>query len=63
MDVIAWLAQNWVEVLAIVGAVEVIATTVAKLTPTKKDDDFIQKVRKFCESVSGLFLPDLKSKK
>jgi len=48
--------------MAIVGTALTLATMIAKLTPTHKDDDFIEKVRKFFEKISSLGLPDVQSK-
>ena len=50
------------QIMAIVGTALTLATMIAKLTPTHKDDDFIEKVRKFFEKISSLGLPDVQSK-
>jgi SepF-like predicted cell division protein (DUF552 family) len=38
------------------------ATIIARLTPTKKDDEILEKIRKYVEKASNLFIPDRKSK-
>ena len=49
-------------IFAVIGAALVLAKAIAKLTPTQKDDNVIEKIRKFFDKVSDLFLPDLQSK-
>ena len=49
-----------VQVLEAVGLLVGSATIIARLTPTKKDDSIVEKVRLFVEKVSNLFLPDRK---
>lgn len=46
--------------LQYVGIIISIATIFARLTKTKKDDNFIEKIRKFMEGLGNLFLPDRK---
>lgn len=45
-------------ILEIIGYVVMAATVVARLTKTKKDDSYVQKVRKIVEFISNLGLPD-----
>lgn len=57
------MVNNLVQILEAVGLIVGGATILARLTPTQKDDNFIEKVRKFLEKISNLFLPNLKSSK
>lgn len=57
---INYITNHSVEILAILGAVLTLATLIARLTPSKKDDTFIEIIRKKVESISNLFLPDRK---
>ena len=52
-----------IEIFAIIGLVLTLANAIAKLTPSTKDDTFVEKARFWFEKVSNLFLPDLKAKK
>ena len=36
-----WIKENWLEILAVTGNLYAIAQVVARLTPTKKDDEII----------------------
>ena len=36
------------------------ATIIARLTPTHKDEDFLEKIRLIVDKISNLFLPDNK---
>ena len=50
-------------VIEIIEALSMIiagATILARLTPTQKDNNFLEKVRKIVEKISNLFLPDVK---
>ena len=49
---------NIVEILEAVSMIVAGATILARLTPTKEDDTFLEKVRKFLEKIGNLFLPD-----
>lgn len=44
MNIVEWLANNWVEVVAAVAAVAGTARLIVKLTPTPKDDAIVAKV-------------------
>lgn len=59
MEVISFLSENYVEIFAAIGALLTFANVVAKLTPTQKDDNIIEKIRKFFDKMSDLFLPDV----
>ena len=52
-----------VEVMQIVEIVTIamaLATAIARLTPSSEDDTKVEKVRKFLEKVSNIFLPNVK---
>lgn len=53
MNIVNWVVENATTVLAIVGAVQVIAVAVVKLTPTPKDDAFLAKVLPWVEKLAG----------
>lgn len=52
-----WLQTNWDDVLAIIGGVVVVVSTVVKLTATDKDDTVWAKVLKVLSALS-LVNPD-----
>lgn len=52
-----WLQTNWDDVLAIIGGVVLVVSTVVKLTSTKKDDTVWAKVLKVLSALS-LVNPD-----
>lgn len=56
------ITNNYVEIFAILGAILTVANLVARLTPTKKDDTIVEKFRRRFESLSNLFIPDIKTK-
>ena len=62
MEAINFIINHSVEILAIIGGVLSISKAIAKLTPTGKDDEVIEKIRKVFEKISDLFLPDIKRK-
>lgn len=49
---INFLAENWDMIFGIFGAVVALGTTIVKLTPTQKDDNFWAKVVKIADWVS-----------
>lgn len=51
---------NIVEILYALGLIVSGATILARLTPTSKDDSFLEKARVFLEKVGNIFLPNLK---
>lgn len=52
-----WLQTNWDDVLAIIGGVVLVVSTVVKLTATAKDDTVWAKVLKVLSALS-LVNPD-----
>ena len=54
MEILNLLQQTLEGIVYIVTG----ATIIARLTPTNKDDKLIEKIRKFIEKASNLFLPN-----
>ena len=52
-----WITTHWDDVLAIIGGVVVVVSTVVKLTATDKDDTVWAKVLKVLSALS-LYNPD-----
>ena len=46
-----WILENWTNILAILGAVYALATAVALVTPTGKDDAFLDKIGKWADRI------------
>ena len=46
-----WITENYDTVLQILGAVYLVATLVATLTPTDKDNTFLAKVGKWADRI------------
>lgn len=49
--VIAFFKANWVEILAIIGAIDLILGIVSKWTPTKIDDNIYAFIHKYIEKL------------
>lgn len=47
-----WLQANYVNILAVVGAVVGLASVIVKLTPTQKDDAVLAKIISVLEVLS-----------
>lgn len=52
-----WIMQHWKDILAIIGGVVTVCSTIVKLTPTQKDDTVLAKIIKILSAL-GLFNPD-----
>ncbi len=48
----SWILDNYVNILAATSAVIAAATAITKLTPSKRDDEVVSKVRKVLEFIS-----------
>lgn len=60
MQVVDFVVDNSVTIVAIIGGVVTVATAVARLTPTEKDNKFIERyVRKPLEFIANVGLPNL----
>ncbi len=51
-----WLTSHWVEILAALGAINLAAQAVARLTPGDSDDAWLLKVKTFLEKLGSLAL-------
>lgn len=51
MNIIQWITENFETVLAILGAVYALATLIASLTPTGKDDTVLEKIGAFADRI------------
>ena len=50
-----WITENFTNIMAVVGAVIVLARVIVKLTPTPADDTWLEKIVNFLETL-GLHL-------
>lgn len=46
-----WITENWDLVLQALGAIYIAATAVAAITPTDKDNTFLEKVGKWADKI------------
>ena len=46
-----WITENWNNILAALGAIYVAATAIALVTPTDKDNTFLEKVGKWADKL------------
>lgn len=44
MGIFTWLKDHWLEVAALSSALLAVAEMITRLTPTKKDDGFVQRI-------------------
>jgi len=52
-----WITENFANIMAVVGAVVVLARVIVKLTPTPADDGVLEKIVSFLKTV-GLHIDD-----
>jgi hypothetical protein len=52
MDILNWLTENWIGVVASITGVISAASAITALTPTPKDDNFLKKVKEFLNVVA-----------
>lgn len=52
-----WITENFTNIMAVVGAVIVLARIIVKLTPTPADDSILEKVVSFLKAI-GLQIKD-----
>jgi len=50
-----WITENFTNIMAVVGAVIVLARVIVKLTPTPADDTWLEKIVNFLKTL-GLHL-------
>ena len=46
-----WITENWQNILTILGAVYALATAVAVVTPSDKDDTVLQKIGAWADRI------------
>jgi len=56
---VTWIQDNYVEVLAVIGAVYSLARMIVALTPTEADDAAVKKVGGVLQKIGSLFGLDL----
>ncbi len=54
MDPVQWLSEHWVLILAALGAINLAAQAVARLTPTDADDAWLLKVKTLLEKLGSV---------
>jgi DUF1009 family protein len=52
-----WITENFANIMAVVGAVIVLARVIVKLTPTPADDGVLEKIVSFLKTL-GLHIND-----
>jgi hypothetical protein len=50
-----WIKDNYVNVFAAIGACYTAARLIVALTPTKKDDAFVEKAGSFLTTIAKIF--------
>ena len=48
-ETIAFIVENWSELLGILSAALLLAAAIAALTPTKRDDEVVARIRRIIE--------------
>lgn len=48
---ISWITENYTSILAALGAVYSAATVVAAITPSDKDDTFLEKIGSYADRI------------
>ena len=49
MEIVNWIVENWVEIVAAFGGAVVAFSTIAKITPTEVDDGIALKLLKLVD--------------
>ena len=58
-NILSWITNNMTTIVAIAGAVVILARIIVKLTPTPADDSILEKVVGFLKAV-GLHIDEKK---
>jgi len=58
-NIIPWVTENFASIVAVAGAVVILARVIVKLTPTPTDDSVLEKIVAFLKTV-GLHIDDKK---
>jgi hypothetical protein len=61
VEIFDWIVAHWTEIVAVAGAVVIIARVIVKITPTPKDDAWLAKVLDVLK-VAALHITDKKPK-
>ena len=63
MEWFNWLMANYMDMMAILGAVVGVAEMVVRMTPTEKDDGFVQRLGGWIKgAMDFLKIPNISSK-
>lgn len=54
MDIVNWIMEHWVGILAAAGSTCMAASAITALTPTPKDDAIVAKVYRVIEICGGV---------
>ena len=54
-----WLEANWIKMLAVIGGVYTVARAIVALTPTKADDEWLEKNMPILRKLAKLIGLDL----
>jgi len=54
-----WIREHYIDVFAAIGATYTAARLIVALTPTKKDDAFVEKAGAFLTTIAKIFGLDL----
>jgi len=58
-NIISWTTENFGSIVAVAGAVVILARVIVKLTPTPTDDSVLEKIVAFLKTI-GLHIDDKK---
>lgn len=58
-NILPWITENSTSIVAVAGAVIILARIIVKLTPTPADDSILEKIVSFLKAV-GLHIDDKK---
>jgi hypothetical protein len=50
-NIISWVTENFASIVAVAGAVVMLARVIVKLTPTPADDSILEKVVSFLKAI------------
>ena len=50
-----WIIEHWADLLAIYGGLVAVSSVIVKLTPSTKDNEFLDKIIKFFDNFSTVF--------
>jgi len=52
---VQWIVDNWIAITSVFGAALVLAKVIVKLTPTKTDDDVVDRIEAMEKTLEELF--------